>query len=111
MSITRSKSSSDVFANGADSEMPALLTRTSGGPSSRMRLQEAAISSGFETSTEGLVDRESAQPFHPSAAKRSAIALPIPRLAPVTTTVFCFATRERLAPADGGRITQARHRA
>src|SRR5215216_3641787 len=75
-----------VRSSGALSATPALLTRTSTGPT---RANSAATARSSVTSQSA---RPTATTSSPAAAKRAATAAPIPRVPPVTTT-------RRLMPA------------
>ena len=105
--MTRVNSSGLISSNGANTEVNATLTQTSIGPSSRST-RSAAASTASASATSTAIGRavpparstssgRAVQPCSPRASratdapcwpKPTAVARPIPPLAPVTTTVL-----------------------
>ena len=126
--MTRSQSSGDSLRNGRQRKMPALLTSTSTGPSSRSVARDAvlgdpgAVMSAARTSS-GLRRRnEDPRPFprarrpcarpgrrgRPPRRSAGAIERPMPRPAPVTRTVRSWKSHSATSPFRAPRRAHRR---
>ena len=95
MAIVRSKSFSDEFSNRSTNATPALFTSPVIGPFSRSISNALEIDTGFVRSVAIQLPSWSSGTrmsrlivFQPSYERRLKMALPIPRLAPVTMAVL-----------------------